>query len=50
MNTRPKIVISSLDAERLEALLANMARDAFPGRAELEAELSYKNKPWGRCR
>lgn len=40
MNTRPNIVISSLDAERLEALLAGLPKDAFPGRAELEAELS----------
>ncbi len=40
MNTRPNIVISSLDAERLEALLASLPKDAFPGRAELEAELS----------
>jgi regulator of nucleoside diphosphate kinase len=40
MNTQPNIVISSLDAERLEALLASLPRDAFPGRTELEAELS----------
>lgn len=40
MNTRPNIVISSLDAERLEALMAGLPKDAFPGRAELEAELS----------
>jgi regulator of nucleoside diphosphate kinase len=40
MNTRPNIVISSLDAERLEALLVSMPKDAFPGRADLEAELS----------
>lgn len=40
MNTRPNIVISSVDAERLEALLANLPREAFPGRAELEGELS----------
>jgi regulator of nucleoside diphosphate kinase len=40
MNTQPNIVISSLDAERLEALLASLPRNAFPGRTELEAELS----------
>lgn len=40
MNPRPNIVISSLDAERLEAVLASLPRDAFPGRTELEAELS----------
>jgi len=40
MNTQPNIVISSVDAERLEALLASIPKDSFPGRAELEAELS----------
>ncbi|HRP35290.1 MAG TPA: nucleoside diphosphate kinase regulator [Gammaproteobacteria bacterium] len=40
MNARPNIVISSLDAERLEALLASLPKDSFPGRAELEAELA----------
>jgi regulator of nucleoside diphosphate kinase len=40
MNARPNIVISSLDAERLEALLASLPKDTFPGRAELEAELA----------
>lgn len=40
MNTQPNIVISSLDAERLDALLASIPRDIFPGRAELEAELA----------
>ena len=40
MNTQPNIVISSLDAERLDALLASIPRDTFPGRAELEAELA----------
>lgn len=40
MNARPNIVISSLDAERLEALLASLPKDSFPGRAELEAKLA----------
>lgn len=40
MNARPNIVISSLDAERLEQLLASLPKDSFPGRAELEAELA----------
>jgi regulator of nucleoside diphosphate kinase len=40
MNTRPNVVISSLDADRLEALLASLSDRAFPGKAELEAELA----------
>ncbi|TVS14024.1 MAG: nucleoside diphosphate kinase regulator [Gammaproteobacteria bacterium] len=40
MNSKPAIVISSLDAERLEALLDSLPRGAFPGKAELEAELA----------
>ncbi|MDQ2070793.1 nucleoside diphosphate kinase regulator [Natronospira bacteriovora] len=39
MNSRPNIVISSLDADRLEALLDSLPEGAFPGKAELEAEL-----------
>jgi len=39
VDTRPKIVISSLDAERLESLLESLPEGAFPGRAALEAEL-----------
>jgi regulator of nucleoside diphosphate kinase len=39
VNTRPKVVISSRDAERLEALLDSLRGQAFPGKAELEAEL-----------
>src|SRR5690606_36965209 len=39
MSTRPNIVISSLDADRLEALLESLPNGAFPGKAELEAEL-----------
>jgi len=39
VDTRPKIIISTLDAERLEALLESLPDGAFPGRAALEAEL-----------
>jgi regulator of nucleoside diphosphate kinase len=39
-SSKPKIVISTLDAARIEALLENMTNQAFPGREELEAELS----------
>lgn len=38
MNGRPKITLSSVDAERIEALLDSLP-GAFAGRAELEAEL-----------
>lgn len=40
MSTQPKIVISSLDAERLEKLLDSISDRVFPGRDELEAELA----------
>lgn len=40
MNTRPKIIISSLDAERLEALLESLDHESFPGKDDLEAELA----------
>ena len=39
MNKRPKIILSSNDAERIETLLESLPATAFPGRAELEAEL-----------
>jgi regulator of nucleoside diphosphate kinase len=39
MNAKPKIVLSSLDAERIEKLLETLPADA-PNRAELEAELA----------
>ena len=39
MSSRPKIIISSLDVERLESLLENLPKGAFPGKAQLEAEL-----------
>lgn len=37
---KPKLVISSLDAERLERLMASLPSHAFPGRDDLEAELT----------
>jgi regulator of nucleoside diphosphate kinase len=37
---KPRIIISSLDADRLEALLESLPAGAFPGKAELEAELA----------
>lgn len=40
MHTSPDIVISSLDAQRLESLLASLRASDFPGKDELEAELA----------
>ncbi|MBK1736054.1 hypothetical protein CKO15_12375 [Halorhodospira abdelmalekii] len=40
MNTKPTVIISSRDADRLETLLNSLSDDAFPGKAELEAELA----------
>jgi regulator of nucleoside diphosphate kinase len=40
MNSRPKIIISSLDADRLERLLDSLPKGAFPGKADLESELA----------
>jgi regulator of nucleoside diphosphate kinase len=40
MNSRPKLIISSLDASRLEALLDSLPADVIPGRDGLEAELA----------
>lgn len=39
MNTKPKIVLSENDAERLERLLDSLPTGAFPGKAALMAEL-----------
>lgn len=39
MNRRPNIVISSLDADRLESLLESLPGGSFPGKAALETEL-----------
>ncbi len=40
MSKRPKIMLSTLDAERLERLLDAIDEADFPGKADLEAELS----------
>lgn len=40
MTTKPKIVISSLDADRLTKLLGSLSDQAFPGKDDLEAELT----------
>src|SRR5690606_6988499 len=39
MNRRPNIVISSLDADRLERLLESLPGGSFPGKAALETGL-----------
>jgi regulator of nucleoside diphosphate kinase len=39
MNTRPKVIISSLDADRLDKLLDSLPEGAFPGKSDLQAEL-----------
>ncbi|MBC7216210.1 MAG: nucleoside diphosphate kinase regulator [Burkholderiaceae bacterium] len=36
---KPQITLSSLDLERIEALLAALPASVFPGKAELQAEL-----------
>ena len=40
MNKRPELVISSLDADRLDKLLNTLPHGAFPGIDDLEAELA----------
>lgn len=40
MTIRPKIIISSLDAIRLEKLLESLPNSVFPGKNDLEAELA----------
>jgi regulator of nucleoside diphosphate kinase len=40
MSERPKIILSTLDAERLERLLASLDDAEFPGKSDLEAELA----------
>ncbi|HEY0962175.1 MAG TPA: nucleoside diphosphate kinase regulator [Pseudomonadales bacterium] len=40
MTSRPKLIISSLDAERLERLLEHLPASAFAGRQALESELA----------
>lgn len=39
MVRKPHITLSSLDLDRIEALLAVVPASAFPGKAELQAEL-----------
>lgn len=39
MNTKPKLIISERDAQRLEQLLSALPANAFPGMEDLEAEL-----------
>jgi regulator of nucleoside diphosphate kinase len=40
MDKRPKIIISALDAERLERLIDSLPAGAFPGKQALEEELA----------
>ncbi|MBS0556811.1 MAG: nucleoside diphosphate kinase regulator [Proteobacteria bacterium] len=40
MTNKPKLTISSLDAERLEKLIDSLSDSAFPGKKDLEAELA----------
>jgi regulator of nucleoside diphosphate kinase len=40
MNTKPKIIVSETDAERLHGLLDAIPANAFPGKPVLEAELA----------
>lgn len=39
MDHRPKIILSSQDLDRLEALLDSLPATAFPGKTDLRAEL-----------
>jgi regulator of nucleoside diphosphate kinase len=43
MNAKPKILMSSLDAERLARLLESLPYEAVPGREDLESELARAN-------
>jgi len=40
MSRKPQLILSSLDVDRLEALLEAMPASAFPGKADLEAEIA----------
>ena len=40
LNTKPEIIISSLDADRLYALMESLPANSFAGEKELEAELA----------
>ena len=39
MARKPQIVLSSMDVDRIEALLAAIPASVFPGKADLQAEL-----------
>ena len=39
MARKPQMILSSLDVDRIEALLAVIPASVFPGKAELQAEL-----------
>ena len=39
MARKPQIILSSLDIDRIEALLAAIPASVFPGKADLQAEL-----------
>jgi len=39
VNAKPKILLSESDADRLERLLDSTSDSAFPGKAELQAEI-----------
>ncbi|MCL4720783.1 MAG: nucleoside diphosphate kinase regulator [Gammaproteobacteria bacterium] len=40
MQKKPKVILSALDVERLERLVATLPDHAFPGKSDLEAELA----------
>jgi len=40
MSSKPNIIMSSLDVERLEQLIESLPDNAFPGKQALEAELA----------
>lgn len=40
MSEKPNIVVSSLDAERIQRILDKLPANAFPGKADLEDELA----------
>ncbi|PTN33202.1 nucleoside diphosphate kinase regulator [Desulfonatronum sp. SC1] len=39
MRNKPNIIVTSVDAKRLETLLDSLSPNSFPGMSELEAEL-----------
>lgn len=40
MSEKPQIIVSSLDAERIQKILDKLPANAFPGKADLEDELA----------